>query len=71
MDGLTRLILAIVGGGLLVYGFTKRGATKKANPFAEGVIERMMEVPDEGARTDGNLALFIGAAFVLAALFAG
>jgi hypothetical protein len=69
MDLLSRVVLAVAGGGLLVYGFTRAGATKKSDPLNSSPILSQLEVPDAPARTDGKLALFIGSMFVLSALF--
>lgn len=69
MDALAKLVLAVAGGGLLVYGFMRSVATKKSDPFNPSPILSQLEVPDEPARTDGKLALFIGTVFLAGALF--
>lgn len=69
MDTLDRLLLAVLGGGLIIYGLIKRGATKRPNPLSGDPQPSMMEVPDPDARAGGTLSLVIGAVFVAAAIF--
>lgn len=69
MDALDRLVLGILGGALLTYGFMKVGAMKKSDPFNKNMILAQLEVPDDEARTGGKLALFIGGVFLLGAVF--
>jgi len=61
------ILLGVLGGGLVVYGLMARGKTR---PSDDPSLAHLVDVPDPTSRTDGNLALVIGAIFLLGAVFA-
>lgn len=66
---LQKLVLACVGGGLIVYGVVQRGKTKPMES-EDPSLSSLINVPDPVARSESYWALFIGGAFVLGAFFA-
>ena len=59
------ILLGVLGGGLVVYGLIARSKTRPSDH-----LPGLVNVPDPVSRTDGNIALFFGAALLLAAVFA-
>lgn len=69
-DGLGAVMLAGIGGALVVYGLVKRRATRRQDPANPNILLANIETPDPIARQDGNLALGMGLIFLAGALFA-
>lgn len=59
-----KLTLALIGGGLLVYGFISKN---KKRP-SEG--NQFVDIQDPTAQTEGNIALALGVAMLLGVFFA-
>jgi len=64
--------MLVIGGGLIGYGLVQRGKVRKQRPHERpnGALPAPYDVPDEAARTDGNIALVVGALLVLGGVFA-
>ena len=69
-DGLDLIMLAGIGGALVVYGLIKRASTRREDPTNPNFLLANIETPDPIARQEGNLALGIGLILLAGALFA-
>jgi hypothetical protein len=67
-----RIVFALIGGALIAYGFSRRGATRPFNDNEDptGEMRRaMMRAPDADARGQGTVAIGLGALCVALAFF--
>jgi hypothetical protein len=61
MEGLVmKVLLFVIAAGLIGYGLSSRAKTRP-DPNLGGLVDQ----PDAVARTDGNLAIGVGAAMLL------